>query len=416
MDRAFRTRFLLVIATVIGVIALMTATSVLALRTTKHQLEEAKRIDHRLIAIDRLRAQARELGLSARRFVLTGDQKEQQRVLAIIHDMNRHRKQLGLRAAVEKGGVLEADLDEYIAALVNTMSFDDDDPIVKISHFEDELARIRAPIQMTFDEVVAGEHERRESLRSARTIARAAQWGLGAAGALTIVIVAGLGIGVLRRARSQDIEQIARSREELVAASSLLRSPLEAVIAEASKLRLMMAHSGQLRAVETIGRNASRVNGLLAELLDVTALQTGATSLRPEAIDAAVLLDRVVKDHRDEAHARGVRLRYEAQLAIGAFADRERIRHVLDTLVDVALVGTQPGAELVVHVGSTGDEVRFAVIEAGTRFDESASESELPIRLCSRVVEAHGGRLGIQASAIGRTYWFTLPTARTVFT
>jgi signal transduction histidine kinase len=31
------------------------------------------------------------------------------------------------------------------------------------------------------------------------------------------------------------------------------------------------------------------------------------------------------------------------------------------------------------------------------------------LQQCDRIVEAHGGRLGIQSSPISRTYWFTLP-------
>jgi hypothetical protein len=203
VDRAARKRFLLANTTVLVVLAAMAATAILALRTTTDQVEQARQIDHRLARVDQLRRETRELGLSARRYILSGDQKEQQRVLAIVQDMRRVRESLAARSTLHNGAVFEADLEEFIAAMMNAMSIEDVDPIGRLSKFEDELVRIRAPMSATFDDVVAKERARRESLRSASSVAHIAQIGVGIAAGIAALLILGFVIPAARKGSGQ---------------------------------------------------------------------------------------------------------------------------------------------------------------------------------------------------------------------
>ena len=410
VERTFRTRLILANAGVILVLTLMALAALFALRTTGQRVAEARQIDHRIALLDDIRGDAREIAVSARRYILSGELEEQQRVVAIVHEMRAERRRLAARTTLAKGAELEADLEEYIASLTNAMYLEDADPIVRLSRFEDELARVRPSLTSTFNEVIARERARREALRSGHALARIAQWAVGIACALGIVLViASLRAMMRKLAPSARTETITRSRNELVAAASELRAPLENIIADSSHLRLRRRDSSEARVLDNIAKHASRVNAMLAELLDVSAIQTGATSLRREAVDAPALVDRAVRDHREDAQRRTIRLRYEAQLAVTVFADRERIKHVLDSMLQIAISAARPGAELVVHVAAAEAGIRFAIIEPGPSTDWVV-DHDLALHLCSRVVEAHGGRLGIQASSISRTYWFTLPT------
>lgn len=411
MDRAFRKRLVVVHVAIALVIALSAATAVLALRTTRDQAARSKEIDERIALLDRLRAETRELAHSARRYLLTGDGKEHQRVLAIVHAMKKHRDQLQARATLAKGAVLEADLEEYIAALINATSTEDgekDDAIVRLARFEERLMRIRNPLAMTFDEIVTQERASREALRSAQSLARGAQWAVLVASILGVVLAIGALFAVLRKLSPAAGASIVRTHGELVAAGTELRRPLAHIVSETSRMRRRPRDSVDAISLERIASDASRVDGMLVELLDVAALHTGALVLHREPCDAASLVDRAIKAQRDTAMEYGVRLRYEAQLSINVLADRERIRHVLDALLQIAITAAQPGTELVAHVAAAEGGVRFAIIEAGPGGD-SQPPSELVLQMCSRVIEAHGGRLGIQASSISRTYWFTLP-------
>ena len=106
-------------------------------------------------------------------------------------------------------------------------------------------------------------------------------------------------------------------------------------------------------------------------------------------------------------------------------ADRERIEHVLTSLVGIAIASTRVGAEIVVSAVPSTDGVRFAVTPSGPAalpehvdnlFGPAAvaSSNDLGSHLCKRVIEAHGGRMGVETAAAGRTYWFELPTEPSV--
>ncbi|HEX5059664.1 MAG TPA: hypothetical protein VFV99_09910 [Kofleriaceae bacterium] len=349
MDSSFRHRLIAANVAILFVIAAGAATAVVALQAAMRGTEQTRAIDRHLALLDRLRAETRAIATSARRHVLSGDPAEQQRVLAIVDEMKTTREDLAARHAFTKGPLLEADLEAYVAGVIHSLSADGDVQ-ARLSRFEDELERVRNPLTMTFDDVAAQERSRRKALHAADTLARQARWAVLAASLLGAVLVIGTLIAILRA---------------------------------------LAAHS--------------------RELLDATAMRTGLTSLRREPLDAGVFVDRAVKDARDASHARGVRLRYEAQLSLRVVADHERARQVLDSLLQIAIATARSGGELVVHAGAAQGGVRFAIIEANPDTDTVVGHDPA-LQLCSRVVEAHGGRLGIQTSAISRTYWFTLPT------
>jgi K+-sensing histidine kinase KdpD len=409
MDHSFRNRLMLATAGVVLVIALSAVTALVALRRTNQQVEQARQIDERLVLLDRLRSDTRELAASARRYMISLDLKEQQRVLAIVDAMRGQRHRLAARTTFAKGPLLEADLEEYIAALMHAMSFDDGDAITRLSRFEDDLVRIRNPLAMTFDEIVDAERDRRAMLRSAHTLARGAQWAVLVASLLGAVLAIGAMASVLRKLRRASDGNLVRSRNELVAAAGELRAPIEQIITQSSQLRLSNTDHGTGRVLDEIARNASRVNGMLAELLDVTAITVGATSLRREPIDAGTLVDDALRAQRRLASEHGIRLRHDAQVAVTVFADRDRIRHVLDSVLQTALAAASPNSEVVVHVTPVERSIRFAIIEPRTGGDDEAPP-DLALLLCNRIVDAHGGRFGIQTSSFSRTYWFTLPT------
>jgi len=425
VDRTFLKRLTVGHAAIVVVIVLSTTTALLALRATMRQTERTSEIDRRLALVDHLRSDARELARSARRYLLTGDLKEQQRVFAIESEMDGERLRLGPRARQ-----LDSLLDNYVAAVVRNMTVDRTDAGAALATFEDALIAARSPLSSTFDEIIEREHKLREASRSSQWWARGAQWTLLVAAALAVLLTVGGIIAIIRALRGEAkrtrtaeavAERAANARKELLAASNELRAPLSTIKAEAAMLR-DAARDEQLRSLSTITSAASQLDNMLRQLLDVTAIQAGTVTLRREPCDVATLVDRAIKQHREQAHERGIRLRFEAQLAMSVSADRQRIVHVLATLLGVAIRTARIGAELVLSATPCDDGVRFAIIDAGVSvampemFQPAvgAVPDDLALQLTQRVVEAHGGRMGIDTATAGRTYWFTLPTEPSV--
>jgi signal transduction histidine kinase len=328
------------------VIVLGAVTGIVALRSSVSAQTEARAIDSQIVVTERLRSRAREIVASGRRYMQSGDRKEQQRVLAIIDDLKRDRALLDSRYTLPYGPKVEATLDEYQLGLIDAMADFHEDPVERLTRFEDRVEKVRLPLSAAFDDLIAHERTRRSQLRSASSLGRSAQWTLLLASAIGVLLAIGLCVAVLRK----------------------------------------LSRLGPAHAAAPNTRPA-----LLRQPFDVTEV-----------------IEQAVSGRREMASHRGLRLRFEPQPGAVVMADRDRVREVLDNILDAAIVDGRPSSELVVHVGSAEGGVRVAVIEPGPNADATAADP-VSLLLCRQIVEAHGGRLGIQSSAISRTYWFTLP-------
>jgi signal transduction histidine kinase len=344
----FRKQLVLASTTIVLVIVLGAVTGIVALRSSVSAQAEARGFDRQILVTERLRERAREIASAARNYMMSGDHEEQQRVLAIIDELKRDRALLDARFTLPHGPSLEAHLDEYQLAIIDAMADFNDDPVERLTRFEDRLAKVRIPLVATFDDLIASERSRRSSLRSASNLGQSAQWTLLLASAIGVMLAIGVCVTVLRRISRVDLTPRARSGS--LSQSALLREPF----------------------------------------------------------DVMELLDEAIAEHRPRAAQRGLRMRFEPQPGVIVLADRERVREVLDGLLEAAILDGSPSSELVVHVGSGDGGIRVAVIEPGPGCDTTAAD---PVALlaCRQIIEAHGGRLGVQSSSISRTYWFTIP-------
>lgn len=415
VEQTFGKRLVLGHVSMIAVILLSTTTAFIALRSMTHQTERTSETDKRLTEIDQLRTNARELARSTRRYLLTGDGKEQQRVRETEAAMNKDREHLGPE--------FENRLDDYVATVVRTLTSERADPGAALARFEDDLVRVRGPLSVMFEQIVSRERAQLDAAQSSQRLARTAQWALAIAAALSVLVTIGSILVVLRALRRQ-AERVRRaeavaegaesSRKELLAASRELRAPLGAIIMHTTQLRAGPLDETQARVVQSIAKDASEVDGLLRELLDVTAVQTGTMSLRREPCDCAALVDEAIGKSREIASARGIRLQFEASRSLTVSADRERVARALSTLLGHTVASARTGGEIVVSALPADDGVRFAIVEVGMSAPApgavTAATDDLALLLSRRVIEAHGGRMGVEAAMASRTYWFTLPT------
>lgn len=426
MEPSFRKRLILGQVSISIVIMLSTAAAFIALGSTARQAERTKEIDRRLDVLGRIHDDARSLARSARRYLLTGDFKEQQRVYALEDEMKTLRDRIA-KPRGDQSTALDRSLDEYTTAVIFAMSNNRDDLAKTIAHFEDELARVRNQLGTTLEDVIARERAQVDASHSTERFTRGARWALLFAAVLGVSLSLGSLLSMLRllstlaarkRASEEIAERVARARRELLAASTELRSPLDDIIEYCADLRSHEASNSTVAAIET---SATRVARLLVDVLDVSGLQAGTVTLFRQSCDAATLVERAIKHHRSTALDRGIRLGFEARLALNVSADRERIEHVLTTLLGLAIAAARVGAHIAVSAEAINDGVRFAIVDSAVSSVPAMFEpiavaptDELAMQLCHRVIEAHGGRFGVGAAGAGRTYWFTLPTEPSV--
>jgi hypothetical protein len=199
VDQQLIRRLVIAHVAAIFAIGLAGATAIIALRGTTERVAQARTIDDRLAMLDRLRADTRELGLSARRFILSGDLKEKLRIQAIEADMVSRRALFGPRSPLTNGDVLAATLDDYIASLDTAIGVTNDDTVQRLEQFESQLVRIRAPLSSAFDDVISRERAARANLRSADRLVTIAQWAIGVACGLGLALALGALIAMRRR-------------------------------------------------------------------------------------------------------------------------------------------------------------------------------------------------------------------------
>jgi PAS domain S-box-containing protein len=226
-----------------------------------------------------------------------------------------------------------------------------------------------------------------------------------------------------------------RQREEMLAiVSHDLKNPLGAISLSATLLQRDASASGSddkkmRRQLETIQRSASRMEDLIADLLDVGSLQAGRLSIEPRPEDPAELVREAVESGEPVARAKGIELRVtEAPRDVVVMADRRRMAQVFGNVIGNAVKFCKNGARVAVSARVVGDEVVFEVADTGPgiRSDELSHLFEpywsapghakrgtgLGLYIAKGIIEAHRGRIWVTSvPGEGSQFFLTLPLA-----
>ncbi len=220
----------------------------------------------------------------------------------------------------------------------------------------------------------------------------------------------------------------------LSVASHELRTPLTALKLEvANLLRLARLDAGSERArliakVERIDAQATRLRGLIDDLLDVSRLAAGQLDLDVAPVDLARVANEVGARFIDEAARAGSRLTVDAgEAAIGHW-DRERLEQVVSNLVSNA-VKYGDGKPIDVAVRAEGGHARLTVRDGGLgiaprdqerifgRFERAASSGNyggigLGLWVVKQIVWVFGGVVSVESTpGTGSVFTVELPYA-----
>ncbi|HET9596482.1 MAG TPA: ATP-binding protein [Anaeromyxobacteraceae bacterium] len=179
----------------------------------------------------------------------------------------------------------------------------------------------------------------------------------------------------------------------------------------------------------TARQDCERLQTIVDDLLDLSRIQAGRLQLARGAVAPHALVAAALEAHRGAAAAAGIALDGRAhELLPDVDADRERVDLVLSNLLGNALKYTPAGGAVELGAAEDGDGVRFEVRDSGSGvaaeyhgaiFEKyfrvpgaAAGGVGLGLWLAREIVEAHGGRIGVEsAPGQGSVFWFTLPRA-----
>jgi signal transduction histidine kinase/CheY-like chemotaxis protein len=234
-----------------------------------------------------------------------------------------------------------------------------------------------------------------------------------------------------QRART-DAEATNRSKDEFLSTvSHELRTPLNAILGWASMLRGgSLDAKGIARATHVIYDNAQRQRQLIDDLLDISRMMTGRTTLERQDVDLGTVITSAVESVMPQAEAKGLELTVNRRAAVRMDADVRRLEQVFLNLLTNAVKFTPRGGRIEVEVASSDRTAEVRVSDTGVGIDpaflpyvfdpfrQADSQSTrrvggigLGLSIARRLVEAHDGSIRVESAGpgTGTTFVVTLP-------
>jgi signal transduction histidine kinase len=212
-----------------------------------------------------------------------------------------------------------------------------------------------------------------------------------------------------------------------------LRTPLTAIRTSAGLLLApdtAPTEEQRQTLLETIERNADRMQRVVGDILDLARFRAGTLSLQLRGFDAVALARGAIDSLALVAAARGVAIDLEApDRVVSTFGDRRRLEQVLVNLLSNAVRFSPEGGRVTVSIATDAAWLRIAVTDRGPgiaaadqhrlferffvgRSDRSGPRDGvglgLPIAL--EIARAHGGHVEVESAlGAGSTFVLVLP-------
>ena len=206
-----------------------------------------------------------------------------------------------------------------------------------------------------------------------------------------------------------------------------LRTPIQPILGLSEVLLNKDGDIEQYRELlNTISRNAKRLQKLTENILDVSRIESQTLNLRKERVNINEKIRNVVKDIESQIHNPELKIAFfESKDPIYVKADKTRLYQVIANLLGNAIKFTKQGSISVsVDVNDNNNELVISVKDAGEGihsdilprlFTKFATRSEvgtgLGLFISKSIVEAHGGKMWAKNNSDGKgaTFHFTLP-------
>jgi len=221
-------------------------------------------------------------------------------------------------------------------------------------------------------------------------------------------------------------------RQEFLAnVSHELRTPLTSIMASAETLETGAVADAEnsRRFLSIIQKNATRMERLIHDLLELGAIESGSVSVNPETVQLKSLVDDVMSSLAMAAAERTVALRNLVPTNAQVTADPHRLVQMLTNLIDNAIKFNREGGTVTIE-HERNDSDRISVTDTGEgistqhldrlferfyRVDRARSRdlggTGLGLAIVKHLAKAHGGEVSV-TSRIGEGTQFTIELPR----
>ncbi len=256
-------------------------------------------------------------------------------------------------------------------------------------------------------------------------------------GLLTFGVIGAVAVGVVGwwqagRAIRPAEEAWSRQMRFIANASHELRAPLALIRASAEVALREVENADQHALLSDVVSEADHMRRLVDDLLTLSRLDGGSLALHRQSLALVDFLAHFLRKVERLGEERNVHIAL-SKASGNVWADPDRLHQVLLILLDNALRYTPAGGSITLAAEPVGKMVRLSVHDTGCgiapeqlphvferfyRADQARaragehSNAGLGLSIAKGLVEAHGGKIGIESALnVGTTVWFTLPAA-----
>ena len=236
-----------------------------------------------------------------------------------------------------------------------------------------------------------------------------------------------------------EIEQMKSEFVSLV--SHELRTPLTSIIGFISLIldgKTGKINQKQHESLSRAHRQSKRLAALINDLLDVSRIEAGRIELKQEQVEIDWIAERRIEELRPQADEKAISLFLKAQSNLPSMiADADRIGQIFVNLIGNAIKFTPDNGKVTVRIsksqqnGSLAEGVHVEVVDTGPGIPTEEREkvfdkfrqlgsvqtrqpyggTGLGLSIAAGIVEAHGGRLWVDAgdNGMGSNFQFFIP-------
>jgi two-component system, OmpR family, phosphate regulon sensor histidine kinase PhoR len=224
------------------------------------------------------------------------------------------------------------------------------------------------------------------------------------------------------------LERLEIVRQEFLSnVSHELRTPLTSIMALAETLEAgaITDPDNNLRFLSIIQKNATRMQRLIDDILELSAIEAGNVSVVPETIQLRSLVEDVVASLSASAADRNISVENQVADRARVIADPHRLMQMLTNLIDNAIKFNRDAGTITIQF-EHGDRDRITVADTGEgipgqhldrlferfyRVDRARSRelggTGLGLAIVKHLAKAHGGEVMV-SSRVGEGTQFTI--------